>query len=233
MAAIAALVVEGAIGFILIGGLAVSFPRVAQETLAVFRVTPPLPPVTPPVIHPDIAKSGKASPANLRAKAAPIVAPPIPMPAPPKPAALRPAEGTAAHSGAASTPGPGSGAGGNGDGLGAGDGGDGEGAGGADAVLIRGRILDSDDPRDPEAAQRRAIVYLRFTVGIDGRVSDCRVTRSSGNTELDDLTCRLIIKRFRYRPARDATGRVVPEQIDGDHVWDVAQPPSDTDDRDR
>jgi protein TonB len=54
------------------------------------------------------------------------------------------------------------------------------------------------------------------------------VTRSSGSRELDSVTCRLIMQRFRYRPARDAEGRPIAETIAGEHVWEVAPRPADT-----
>ena len=60
---------------------------------------------------------------------------------------------------------------------------------------------------------------MRFTVGIDGRVSGCTVTRSSGYALLDTTTCRLIEKRFRYHPARDAQGQPVAETISLFYQW--------------
>jgi protein TonB len=59
-------------------------------------------------------------------------------------------------------------------------------------------------------ARAQGTVAVRFTVRADGRVGGCAVIRSSGHAELDDVTCRLIEKRFRYRPALDASGRAVP-----------------------
>jgi protein TonB len=62
-------------------------------------------------------------------------------------------------------------------------------------------------------------VLVRYTVGVDGRPSGCTVTQSSGNEDLDSNTCRLVEQRFRYEPARDADGRVVPDTVNGRHVW--------------
>jgi protein TonB len=56
-------------------------------------------------------------------------------------------------------------------------------------------------------------------VGVDGHVSDCRITHSSGSNTLDGLTCGLIEKRFRFRPARDGSGRPVPSVIVENHSW--------------
>jgi len=33
------------------------------------------------------------------------------------------------------------------------------------------------------------------------------------------LTCRLIEKRFRFRPSRDRYGRPFPDEVDWDHDW--------------
>ena len=47
-----------------------------------------------------------------------------------------------------------------------------------------------------------------------GASSGCEVVKSSGSAELDGTTCRLIERRFRYRPARDAQGRAIAEDCD-------------------
>jgi protein TonB len=62
----------------------------------------------------------------------------------------------------------------------------------------------------PPAAQRAGAqgrVVARLTVGTDGRVSDCSVTSSSGNDDLDSTTCRIARNRVRFTPARDDSGQ--------------------------
>lgn len=61
---------------------------------------------------------------------------------------------------------------------------------------------------------------MRGTVGVNGRVTRCTVTRSSGVPELDVLTCRLIEQRFVYRPATDRQGRPVPDEVEIEWTWD-------------
>ena len=56
---------------------------------------------------------------------------------------------------------------------------------------------------------------------MNGRVTRCIVTSSSGIPELDALTCRLIQKRFRYRPSTDRNGRPVPDEVEGEHIWEA------------
>src|SRR3569623_39472 len=56
-------------------------------------------------------------------------------------------------------------------------------------------------------AQGRVVAHL--TVGTDGRVTDCQVTASSGNSDLDSTTCRIAKSRVRFTPAQDAAGNPI------------------------
>lgn len=130
-------------------------------------------------------------------------------------------------SGAAPVEGTGTGAGGRGSGFGSGSGGDGNGGGGngggggSDAVQIGGRITGRDYPPGPLRAQIEGRVTIHYVITLRGRVADCRIVRSSGNVELDATTCRLVTQRFRFRPARDASGRKVADELTEDHTWIV------------
>lgn len=112
--------------------------------------------------------------------------------------------------------------GGSGSGAGGAGSGDGAGYGGGAAIGARqrgGRLVNADYPRAARLAGAEGTVFVRFTVGADGRARGCAVTRSSGNAELDATTCRLIERRFRYDPARDAEGRPVTDVIVGRQRW--------------
>jgi protein TonB len=124
---------------------------------------------------------------------------------------------SAAPSGGGSGTGPAIGSGAGGGSGGQGYGGDDE--GGTDLVQIAGAILPSDYPRELRERGIGGRVGILFTVGTDGRVTSCRVTRSSGVPELDALTCRLIQQRFRYRPSTDRYGRPIPDEVEGEHDW--------------
>ena len=84
---------------------------------------------------------------------------------------------------------------------------------------IRGSIYVSDWPLRKDGIPPSGIVHLRFIVASNGRVSRCDVTRTSGYAVLDETTCRLIKRRFRYRPARDGDGRAIAQVIPGTHDW--------------
>ncbi|MEA3052983.1 MAG: periplasmic protein TonB [Sphingomonadales bacterium] len=235
------------IAYVLLTGLGYGPPSPVPDALKLFNIAeapPPPPPARP--APPDVEKKtrkarpknaeGAASPANLRNTPTEIMAPPpeirLPVP-PPIPAAPAPGQGSAAAAGAANVPGVGTGSGGIGTGLGSGRFGNGTGGGGGGggrpvrARWLSGGIRGSDYPDIPYRAHVGGIVHLRFTVAPSGRVSDCAVTRSSGSRELDSVTCRLIMQRFRYRPARDSEGRPIAETVVGEHVWEVAREPPD------
>ncbi|WP_166041008.1 energy transducer TonB, partial [Sphingosinicella sp. YJ22] len=100
-----------------------------------------------------------------------------------------------------------------------GSGAGGSGGGASRARHMSGQIVRRDYPRAAVEARAEGRVETRFTVGTDGRVSNCRVTRSSGNAALDQTTCRLIEQRFRWTPARDAQGRPVAEERGWQQTW--------------
>jgi protein TonB len=187
------------------------------------RVPPKPPPPPRAAPHRAHAASGKAAPAHIRSHAAPIVAPPVPvLKPPPVPAASIAGNGVQNAAGAAPVPGPGSGAGGIGQGTGSGGSGDGEGDGGRDVELTSGRIKDSDIPPALRGAPFSGTTRAQVEVGASGRVSGCRTLRSSGNATLDELTCRLIVQRFRFRPALDEQGRARADTIIYEQEWVVA-----------
>lgn len=215
--------IHAVLGYALITGLGVQASRVVGDSLKMFDITVPAPAEPPSATPaPSQEEEGAASPPNLKAEASPIVAPKPPMRPPPPiiAAAQKPMLGNDSFSGAAQFAGPGTGSGGLGDGTGSGRSGDGSGGGaGSGAELIKGRIRNSDYPRRASREQAEGTVIAKYVVGADGRPRGCSVLKSSGNAELDATTCRLIEKRFRYRPARDAHGHAVSEEKGWKQVW--------------
>ena len=223
-----ALLLALTIGWVLVLGLRVQpGARSLEPRLDVFDSAPQPPPPEPaprprPARAPHAA--GAAAPPAEKARATEIVAPPPPLPTPQTVVAAPVAHDDAAPTqGAAPLPGPGTGAAGTGDGFGGGNGGDGDGGGGGGSPLRQtgGRITGRDYPPDLLHAHRGGTVWVRYTVGVDGRAHDCGIARSSGYGELDETTCRLIVERFRFRAKRDASGRKVPAVVVEDHRWVV------------
>lgn len=216
------------VGYALVTGLSVPVRILAEQAMPVLALNAPPPPPPERRQPPEPVKKaermkGDASPRNLRNVATPVVAPPKTLPVkPPVIATLVPNIGAAASNGASDRPGPGQGAGGTGNGFGGG--GDGAGDGDGDDTpprQIRGRLGFSDMPAALRAEGIERTVEVRYAVNVDGRVSNCSVTRSSGSAELDATTCRLIEDRFRYRPSLDSDGRPVRSIVEQQHSWRV------------
>ncbi|WP_293992017.1 TonB family protein [Sphingomonas sp.] len=228
--AIGALLVQGALLWVLIAGLAVSNSPVLRDKIALFSMAkdqPPPPPPPPPQPKRSSSKEGAASPANLRSTATELVAPKPVIPPPPQSMAAAPVANTGVQStqGAAPVPGPGFGAGGTGNGFGSGGEGDGDGDGdGADTPPRQtgGRIKSGDLPDELDylaESGREFVVGVIFAVETDGRVDDCRITRSSGNPALDRLTCELMERKFRFRPSLDENKQPVRSRVTQDQFW--------------
>jgi protein TonB len=237
IAVVGAGAVQALLIYALVAGLAVRRPAIVDDGLALFRVTPP-PPLRERIVpQPQKAqrREGAASPRNLRAQATAIVAPPpivsVPLP-PPVIAAPVAGFGADAAQGASDLPGPGTGSGGQGDGTGSGGRGDGDGYGDETPPRWKkGRIRDSDYPRGAAEAGASGTVSVRYRIEVDGRATGCVIMRSSGNAELDETTCRLIERRFRYEPSRDAAGRPVISYIVRDNDWVIERTAAEPRDR--
>ena len=91
------------------------------------------------------------------------------------------------------------------------------------AVHRSGSLSDEDYPSSALRAEAEGTTVARFTIGTDGRVTSCSVTSSSGNAALDDTTCKLIQRRFRYKPAQDDAGNPVSETKTQRVVWRLPQ----------
>ena len=188
------------------------------RSLASFDVPLPPPPPPPP---PEPARApepqGAAAPPAPRATPRPRPSPKIVVV--PQPTPIAASTGTAVKSGA-SAAGAGSGGGGQGSGTGSGGLGDGSGGGAVRrAQKIGGELKTRDFPKSGAGERDGRFIVVRYTVGTDGRVKNCRVVQSSGSAEADAITCKLIEKRFRYRPAVDSAGNPVADQTGWKQWW--------------
>ena len=62
-------------------------------------------------------------------------------------------------------------------------------------------------------------VFFELVVSPQGRVTACRVERSSGSAALDDKTCQIMLRRARFSPARDAQGAPVEDRATASIGW--------------
>lgn len=201
----AVIIIHAVIGYALVSGLGMEMAKTVSAGFKVVNIAAPPPPEPVPDKQPAKAGEQAASPENLKAQATRIVAPePVVKLDIVSPVVAAPIAGPGNDNdaGASDRPGSGFGSGGQGDGFGSG------------GIVsgprhLSGTITRKDIPRSVWRAGNRGNVVAHFTVGVDGRASECTVRQSSGHPLLDVATCRLIEQRFRFEPARDARGRAV------------------------
>jgi protein TonB len=125
--------------------------------------------------------------------------------------------GSANRSGAADY-GTGPGAGGSGSGRGGG--GSGDFSGYTPARLVRN--LSHGDYRQLAAGRLPAgRATVSIMVDTDGRPTDCRIARSSGDAVVDAGLCPLVARRLHFRPALDAGGRPIPYSLNYIANWSL------------
>lgn len=66
--------------------------------------------------------------------------------------------------------------------------------------------------------------YIQWDINEQGRVENCRILSSSGNSDLDETACNLITRRGRYQPALDQHGNPIRSSDRRRVVWKL---PSD------
>ena len=218
---VSGLLVAGGIQVLLIWlmleGLAARFtaPAHPRESLLVaFSVAEPKREVPPPPRRAErerVAAPRSPAPAPRAAPLPKLVLDQArPIPAAPKAAAGIVAVGTGSQITA----------GGTGAGQGSGIGGNGAGAASIQpAVRVAGALGDRDYPRDFAAQGAGGTVAIAFRVRTDGRVDGCHILSTSGFGALDSLTCSLVERRFRYDPARDASGHNMESTLRTTFTW--------------
>jgi protein TonB len=76
----------------------------------------------------------------------------------------------------------------------------------------------SDYPTEAIKNGWQGNVTVDLTVGPKGRATNCVVVVSSGHEVLDKTTCRILMRRARFKPATDASGQPVESHIIPDPV---------------
>ena len=207
----AAIAASMAIELALVAGLifGLSAPATLRQTLSSLATLdlhePPAPQPARRHAHP-----GHPAAAARHASAAPLEAPSPQLALPLPGLAAEPAEAGQGVAGGGASSGAGSG-----DGIG-------NGSGGGDVEWLKGRIRDADYPRAARDARAEGVTRTRIAIDREGRPTACSVRRSSGSALLDDTTCRLILKRFRFSPARDDGGRAEADSVDYDQSWSIS-----------
>ncbi|MEO6224766.1 MAG: TonB family protein [Sphingomicrobium sp.] len=76
------------------------------------------------------------------------------------------------------------------------------------------RLFTTDDyPASAASAGAEGTAQATLTIGTDGRVVGCSLTRATGNSSLDAATCSILRRRAKFTPARDTNGNPVTDTI--------------------
>ena len=80
--------------------------------------------------------------------------------------------------------------------------------------------ISSDDyPAAALRAEAEGTTAIAWEINEQGKVENCRVTSSSGNSALDDAACRAIQRRGKYSPALDQNGNPIRTKDSRRVVW--------------
>jgi TonB family protein len=97
------------------------------------------------------------------------------------------------------------------------------------AVMPQGvhTIVTNDDyPEEAIRNKEQGNVTFRLDIGSDGMPTGCSVTDSSGSPTLDATTCRILMERARFQPARDANGKPTTDSFSSRVRWVLPDPVS-------
>ena len=84
-------------------------------------------------------------------------------------------------------------------------------------------ITSDDYPARALREGAEGTTAITWDINGDGRVENCRVTASSGNSDLDDAACKAITRRGRYKPALDQSGNPIRSSSSRRVVWRIPQ----------
>jgi protein TonB len=188
LAIVFVVVIQFALGYAIVTGLAYNVIKKTAENLKVIDVEqPPPPPEKPPPPPKDLPKvpppptvppplvQMQAPPPPIAVQVTPTP-PPIPpvVQAPPAPPPPPPPHKTVSAQSA------------RGD--------------------VRTLFSADDYPASAQAAGAEGTAQAQLTIGADGRVVGCNLIKSTGNGALDSATCNILRRRAKFTPARDSNG---------------------------
>jgi protein TonB len=187
-------ILQFALGYAIVTGLAYNVIKKAAQDLKTFDVEeqppppeePPPPPKDmpkvppPPVTPPPLVRMQAPEPPiqTVTAPPPPVYIPPVapaPPPPPPPPRKVQSAQSA------------------KGD--------------------LRSLFSADDYPASAQSSGAEGTVQATLTIGPDGRVVSCNVSRSSGNSSLDSTTCNILRRRAKFTPARDSNGQPTTDTV--------------------
>jgi periplasmic protein TonB len=186
--------IQFALGYAIVTGLAYNVIKKAAQDLKTFDVEeappppeePPPPPKDmpdvppPPVTPPPLVRVNTTPPPIQVVEAMPPPIPPVvtPPPAPPPPPPPRKVQSAQSAKGDLRT------------------------------------LFSADDyPAAAQSSGAEGTAQATLTIGPDGRVVGCNLSRSTGNSSLDSATCNILRRRAKFTPARDSNGQPTTDTV--------------------
>lgn len=77
-----------------------------------------------------------------------------------------------------------------------------------------------DYPGASLRAEEEGVTRVEVIVGTNGRASNCTVVQSSGHSRLDEATCRIAERRWRFKPA-EMDGEKVESRYQQNVRWQI------------
>jgi len=84
--------------------------------------------------------------------------------------------------------------------------------GGAKALKPEHWVTSDDYPEGVVGQTMEGIVSITFDINTSGRAHNCTVAASSGYSRIDEVPCRLVMRRARFRPLRSSDGQAMPSR---------------------
>jgi TonB family protein len=70
-------------------------------------------------------------------------------------------------------------------------------------------VTSNDYPASALQEEREGMTGFELSIDVEGKVTKCLVTLSSGSQDLDDATCSNLMSRARFYPAQDKKGKKI------------------------
>lgn len=86
-------------------------------------------------------------------------------------------------------------------------------------------FIGDDFPKEFYQKGEQAIIRYRLMVDTAGNPTDCAIQASIARANFAQITCDLLKKRAKFRPALDASGRAVPSYEVGKVFWQTGGDP--------
>jgi protein TonB len=83
----------------------------------------------------------------------------------------------------------------------------------APANSAKPMIAREDYPLDAVRNGWEGTAVAELRINTEGRVSACRIVKSTGHKVLDDATCNLFVRRAKFHPAIDEFGRPMEDVV--------------------